>query len=115
MDRAVEESLIEVINERTSGNWHETVELLNALRHEDVLTTTTGRRWDDTATRARLGQSEAARLRAAQLKAMPPPFPRTGRGDGLCGWASRDQPPAHRDRRSADCGGLVPRQATLGG
>jgi predicted ATPase/signal transduction histidine kinase len=66
--------LVEVVNERTSGNPYETVELLNALQRDGALTATvTGWRWDNTAVRARLGQSEVVRLLAARLNAMPPP------------------------------------------
>src|SRR3954452_11466398 len=64
--------LAEMINERTSGNPYETVELLNALQREGVLAATAaGWRWDDAAARARLGQSELAGLLAARAAAMP--------------------------------------------
>ena len=73
VDRATAAGLVEVINERTSGNPYETVELLNALRREGVLTpTAAGWRWDDATARARLGQSEVAGLLAARVEAMPP-------------------------------------------
>ncbi|GAA3060701.1 ATP-binding sensor histidine kinase [Pseudonocardia yunnanensis] len=72
-DRAAVAGLVEVIYERTSGNPYETVELLNALRREGVLTATTaGWRWDDAVARARLGESEVAGLLAARVAAMPP-------------------------------------------
>jgi signal transduction histidine kinase len=72
MDRDAAAGLVEVINERTSGNPHETVELLNALRHEGVLSATgAGWRWDDAAARARLGEPEVAELLAARVAAMP--------------------------------------------
>jgi predicted ATPase len=71
VDRVAVAGLVEVIYERTSGNPYETVELLNALRREGVLTATaTGWRWDDVAARARLGQSEVAGLLAARVEAM---------------------------------------------
>jgi signal transduction histidine kinase len=64
--------LAEMINECTSGNPYETVELLNALQREGVLAATpAGWRWDDAAARARLDQSEVAGLLAARVAAMP--------------------------------------------
>jgi predicted ATPase/signal transduction histidine kinase len=73
VERATAAGLVEVINERTSGNPYETVELLNALRHEGVLTVTgAGWRWDDAAARARLGEPDVAELLAARVAAMPP-------------------------------------------
>ena len=65
--------LTNAINPVTSGNPYETVELLNALRRDDVLTATaTGWRWDDEAVRAYLAQSDVAGLLAARVDAMPP-------------------------------------------
>ncbi|GAA3055644.1 AAA family ATPase [Pseudonocardia yunnanensis] len=73
VDRAAVVGLVEVINEHTSGNPYETVELLNALRREGVLSpTAAGWRWDDGAARARLGESEVGGLLAARVEAMPP-------------------------------------------
>jgi predicted ATPase/signal transduction histidine kinase len=73
VDRAAAAGLVEVINRHTSGNPHETVELLNALQREGVLTATAaGWRWDDAAARARLGESDVAGLLAARVEAMPP-------------------------------------------
>ncbi|WP_433274618.1 protein kinase domain-containing protein [Pseudonocardia xinjiangensis] len=73
VDRARAAGLVEMVNAHTSGNPHETVELLNALQREGVLTATaTGWRWDDAAARARLGESEVAGLLAARVEAMPP-------------------------------------------
>jgi signal transduction histidine kinase len=64
--------LAQMINECTSGNPYETVELLNALQREGVLAATAaGWRWDEPAARARLGQSEVAALLAARAAAMP--------------------------------------------
>jgi signal transduction histidine kinase len=71
-DRTTVAGLAEMINECTSGNPYETVELLNALQREGVLAATAaGWRWDDAAARARLGQSEVAGLLAARVAAMP--------------------------------------------
>jgi predicted ATPase/signal transduction histidine kinase len=57
----------------TSGNPYETVELLNALRRDGLLTVTAvGWRWDEAAVRAHLDQSEVAGLLAARVEAMPP-------------------------------------------
>src|SRR6266511_5533690 len=74
VDRATAAGLVEVIGPHMSGNPYETVELLNALRRDGVLTATAaGWRWDDTAVRARLGESEVAGLPSARIQAMPPP------------------------------------------
>ncbi|WP_433286422.1 AAA family ATPase [Pseudonocardia sp. CA-142604] len=73
VDRSAAVGLAEVINERTAGNPYETVELLNALRHEGVLTVTgAGWQWDDAAARAHLGTPQVAELLAARVAAMPP-------------------------------------------
>ena len=65
--------LAEVIEPHTPGNPYETVELLNALRRDGVLTATAdGWRWDDAAVRAHLGRPEAAGLLAARVEALPP-------------------------------------------
>jgi predicted ATPase len=70
--RAAAAGLVEVIEPYTSGNPYETVELLNALRRDGVLTATpAGWRWDAAAVRAHLGRSEVAGLLATQVAAMP--------------------------------------------
>jgi signal transduction histidine kinase len=72
VDRAPAAGLVEVIYPYTSGNPYETVELLNALRRDGVLTApAAGWRWDAAAVRAHLGQSEVAGLLAARVEAMP--------------------------------------------
>ena len=61
-----------MIEPHTRGNPQETVELLNALRGDGLLTpTAAGWRWDESAVRARLGRSEAAGLLAARAAALP--------------------------------------------
>ena len=71
-DPAPVAELAEVIGPSTSGNPFQTVELLNALRHDGVLTpTATGWRWDPAAVRAYLGGSEVTGLLAARVNAMP--------------------------------------------
>src|SRR3954447_8508789 len=66
--------LVEVIGRHTSGNPYETVELLNTLRRDGVLTATAaGWRWDDAAVRAHLDESEVAGLPSARIEAMAPP------------------------------------------
>src|ERR1700761_6980266 len=66
-DRAAAAALVGVIGPYTRGNPYETVELLNALRREGVLTATAaGWQWDDAAVLAHLGPSEAAGLLAAR-------------------------------------------------
>ena len=74
VDPAAAAGLAEVIGPHTSGNPYETVELLNALRRDGVLTATAaGWRWDAAAVRAHLGQSEVAGLLAARVAALPAP------------------------------------------
>ena len=71
-DPAAAAGLVEVIDPHTSGNPYETVELLNALRHDGMLSATaTGWRWDASLVRAHLGQWEVAGLLAARVEAMP--------------------------------------------
>jgi len=71
-DRAAAAGLVEVIEPHSSGNPYETVELLNALRRDGVLTATAaGWRWDAEDVRARLGHSPVAGLLAG-ISAMPP-------------------------------------------
>jgi signal transduction histidine kinase len=66
--------LAEVIGPHMSGNPYETVELLNALRRDGLLTATAeGWRWEAAAVRTRLGQSELAALSAARVDALPAP------------------------------------------
>ena len=63
-----------VIEAHTSGNPYQTVELLNALRSDGLLTATAdGWRWDAAAVRAHLGASEVAGLGAARAEALPAP------------------------------------------
>jgi predicted ATPase/signal transduction histidine kinase len=72
VDRAAAAGLAEVIEPHTRGNPHETVELLNALRHDGLLTSTAaGWRWDTATVRAHLGRSEVAGLVAARAAALP--------------------------------------------
>jgi signal transduction histidine kinase len=71
-DAAVAAGLVEVMEPHTRGNPYEIVELLNALHRDGVLTATAARwTWDEAAVRARLGQSEAPRLLAARVEALP--------------------------------------------
>ena len=63
-----------VMEAHTSGNPYQTVELLNALRRDGLLTATArGWRWDAAAVRAHLGASEVAGLGAARAEALPAP------------------------------------------
>ncbi|MEU4670501.1 AAA family ATPase [Amycolatopsis sp. NPDC023774] len=71
---AVAAGLAEVIRPYTAGNPYETVEVLNALRRDGVLTTTaTGWRWDAATVRAHLGRSKVGELLAARIETVPPP------------------------------------------
>jgi signal transduction histidine kinase len=73
VDPAAAADLAGAIEPHTSGNPYETVELLNALRREGVLTATAaGWRWDAAAARAHLSQSYVADLLAAPADLMPP-------------------------------------------
>ena len=73
VDMAAAAGLVEVIYPHTSGNPYETVEVLNALRRDGVLTATVaGWRWDTAAVCARLGRSEIGELLAARIAATPP-------------------------------------------
>ena len=64
--------LAELINPYTRGNPYETIELLNALRREGVLTREGGGwRWDRAAFGARLGRGRIMALTAARLDGIP--------------------------------------------
>ena len=64
--------LAEAVEPHTRGNPYETVELLNALRRDGLLTATAaGWRWDEAAVRAHLGRSEVAQLLAGRAAALP--------------------------------------------
>ena len=53
VDQAAAGALAELIEPHTRGNPYETVELLNALRHEGILApTSTGWRWDEADVRS---------------------------------------------------------------
>ncbi|MEU7872905.1 AAA family ATPase [Dactylosporangium sp. NPDC049140] len=71
VDVASAAGLGEAINPHTSGNPYETVELLNALRRDGVLTAAAGWRWDAAEVRAHLGRSELAGLLTARVEAVP--------------------------------------------
>jgi len=74
VDRSAAAGLAEVIEPHTRGNPYETVELLDALRRDRLLTgAAAGWRWDDAAVRAHLGRSEVAGLLAARVAALPEP------------------------------------------
>ena len=71
-DSAAAANLVQMIEPHTSGNPYETVELLNALRRDGVLTATaTGWRWDPAAARLRLSRPEAGRLPVTPVAALP--------------------------------------------
>jgi predicted ATPase/signal transduction histidine kinase len=72
VERGAATALVGAIQRQTSGNPYETVELLNALRRDRLLTTTaSGWRWDDAAIQRHLDQTEAAGLPAASIDALP--------------------------------------------
>ena len=71
VDRSAAAGLAEVIESYTRGNPYETVELLDALRRDRLLTGAAGWRWHDATVRAHLGRSEVAGLLAARVAALP--------------------------------------------
>jgi predicted ATPase/signal transduction histidine kinase len=72
VDQSAAAGLAEVIGPHTRGNPYETVELLNALRRDGLLSATAaGWRWDEAAVRAHLVRSEVAGLLAARAAALP--------------------------------------------
>ena len=74
VDRATAGGLVELIEPHTAGNPYETVELLNALRRNGLLSpTAAGWRWDNAVVRRHLGRSEVAALLVARISALPAP------------------------------------------
>jgi signal transduction histidine kinase len=72
VDRDAAMGLVGAIQRHTSGNPYETVELLNALRHDGLLTATAaGWRWDDAEIRVHLDRTKAAGLPTARIDALP--------------------------------------------
>ncbi|OHV35275.1 MULTISPECIES: diguanylate cyclase [Pseudofrankia] len=73
LEPAAATKLAEMIVPATGGNPYETVELLNALRHDGVLAGGEGGwRWDRTRLRRRLARADVTGLLAACLAASPP-------------------------------------------
>ena len=71
VDRTAASVLAELIEPLTRGNPYETVELLNTLRQEAILTpSSTGWRWDEPAVRSLLARSEVAELPMSRLAAL---------------------------------------------
>ncbi|HTY31032.1 AAA family ATPase [Mycobacterium sp.] len=71
VDRVAAGALADLVAAHTRGNPYETVELLNTLRQEGILSvTSTGWRWDDAAVRALMARSEATRFPLARLAAL---------------------------------------------
>jgi GAF domain-containing protein len=72
-DRARAAGLVAAIEPHTHGNPYDTVELLDALRRDGVLTPTAdGWQWDDGAAAARLQRSEITELLGARVAGMAP-------------------------------------------
>jgi len=98
--------LVEVINRYASGNPYETVELLNALRRDGLLTATAaGWRWDETAVRAHLKHSEVAGLLAARAAALPQESRQVAEAMACLGGRAELRPAAGRHRRASRRGG----------
>ena len=72
VDHAAAGALAELIEPHTRGNPYETVEVLNTLRQQGILTpTSTGWSWDDPAVRSLLTRSKVPELTVARLAALP--------------------------------------------
>jgi signal transduction histidine kinase len=72
VDAAASAELVDVIEPRTSGNPYESVELLDALRRDGLLTPSAdGWRWEPAAVRARLAHPEAGGPLAAPVESLP--------------------------------------------
>jgi predicted ATPase len=72
VDRADASALAELIEPHTRGNPYETVELLNSLRQEGILTPVpTGWRWDEPAVRSLLANSDVAARPLSRVAALP--------------------------------------------
>jgi PAS domain S-box-containing protein len=64
--------LAEAINDRTQGNPYDTVELINALRHEGVLSVgDTGWQWNADTIRRFIGHGDVVDLLTARIDALP--------------------------------------------
>ncbi|MDA0158712.1 AAA family ATPase [Solirubrobacter ginsenosidimutans] len=73
VDRERAAGLVTAIEPHTHGNPYDTVELLDALRRDGVLTATAdGWRWDDAVARARLRRSEVAEPLGARIEQLGP-------------------------------------------
>jgi PAS domain S-box-containing protein len=69
-DRALD--LTEAVSAHTQGNPYDTVELVNALRHEGVLSLgDTGWQWDAATVRRFVGQGDVVDLLTARIDALP--------------------------------------------
>ena len=72
VDSAASADLAAAFGSETTGNPYETVELLDALRRNGVLTASgDGWRWDSALVRRHLGDAEPAALSAARLADLP--------------------------------------------
>ncbi len=72
VDRAGASALAGLIEPHTHGNPYETVELLNTLRQEGILTPiSTGWRWDEPAVRSLLASSDVTARPLGRLAALP--------------------------------------------
>jgi PAS domain S-box-containing protein len=66
-------SLAQTLSERTQGNPYNTVELINALRHDGLLVPgNAGWIWDPAQIRRYVGRSEVVELLAARIDRLPP-------------------------------------------
>jgi len=69
-DRAAD--LADAINVHTGGNPYDTVELVNALRREGILSLgDTGWRWEATAVRSYVGSADAVQLLTQRIEGLP--------------------------------------------
>ena len=119
-DPATVAGLAGTIEPHTCGYPDETVEPLNALRRDGLLTVTAaGWRGDEAAVHAHLGRSGVASLLAGARRRPAGRSPAGGGGDGVPGRARRAAPAAGRDGRAGRRGrpgaGTRPRRLPAGG
>ncbi|HSV34154.1 MAG TPA: AAA family ATPase [Ramlibacter sp.] len=74
MPRAQAAALAQAVGERTGGNPFDSVELVNALRHDGVLVPTSdGWQWDGAAIHRHIGQGDVIDLVRARIAQLPAP------------------------------------------
>ena len=114
-DRATAAGLVAAIEPHTRGNPYDTVELLDALRRDGVLTPTAdGWQWDDGGCSRSAAAVRGHRAARGARRGAGAADPADGRGDGVSGWASGADPAAGRDRRIGGRGRAAARARARG-